>query len=337
MTSKSKFPWFVDEFFLYKNLSINSNKIYKSEYKNFFNWLSEKSLCNKNLSQITLEELDKLTLNNIESYKSYLEKYTHSSTGDKFYNQCTINRKLSVLSSLFHYLANVAEYSYDKPYLQKNLFSYISRNYTKTPPYIKAIDLKSEILLTDDEIIEFRQFIKNNYYKNLSSERAIMSFNKNKLRDIAIISLFLFSGIRLNELANLNINNLFLSEQFIIVKSEKGIERKINIFESAAIHDLEKYLNERTETDLDHSYVFFTKFNGKYSKMSVRRIQDLIAKYSSSFFKSNLSARSLRHSFATGLLRKSNDIAVLKKELGQEKINPVWVYTNHGNKGNKIF
>ncbi|USK57382.1 tyrosine-type recombinase/integrase [Cytobacillus solani] len=335
-SQKSIFPWFIEEFFNYKDFTERTKDIYKTDFIFFFNWLSNQNLCNHDLSYITLEELDKLTLKEIKLYKKYLETYKDVSKKNKSFSQTTIARKLSVLSSLFHYLANVAVFSNDNPYLQNNWFYFIKKNDNRKSPHIKAKYLTDEILITLDELYEFRDFVSNEYHNTLDSDRQLIYYNKNRLRDTAIISLFLFSGIRLNELVNLELDDLYLHKRFLIIKSENGIERKITLFEDA-VKDLENYLYTRKQLNSPFSNVFLSKYNNEYSKMSVRAIQVLITKYSKSFYKTDLSAQKLRHSFSTVLFASTNNIFELQRELGQETVNPVLVYTKlYNKKDNKL-
>lgn len=102
--------------------------------------------------------------------------------------------------------------------LQKN-FSILT---SKTLESLRA-NLPDDVLLPYDEDARFLEFVKHDYEKELPEKsRKLIYFKRDKERDFAILSLFLGSGTRVNELFNLSLRDLDFEEKQIHVLRKGG-------------------------------------------------------------------------------------------------------------------
>ncbi|MGE7762305.1 tyrosine-type recombinase/integrase [Peribacillus sp. NPDC097895] len=140
-----------------------------------------------------------------------------------------------------------------------------------------------------------------------------------KERDFAILSLFLESGIRVNELFNLRLRDLYLEEKQIHVLRKVG-KKDVVAVSPPSMQDIKDYLAvrwERYRGSNDYTtYVFLTRVNDCAIPLSNRAIEALVKKYTKAF-KSNksMSPHKLRHTYGTNLMEQSGDIHLLMTKL----------------------
>lgn len=144
-----------------------------------------------------------------------------------------------------------------------------------------------------------------------SQIKAILNYYQNK-RNKLIIFLFLNTGIRISELANIYIENINLKEKYFSVKVKGGYYR--NVFISKEVADkLKEYIGTRTSGNL---------FNIK------RRAIHNIVKKPMIELGIEGSAHTLRHTFATEMYKQTKDILVVKELLGHKSISSTEIYTH---------
>lgn len=328
---KTNFPWYVNEYFNNNSFSILTQEGYIVDFETFFEWLIHEDLSKSPISDISLLDLDKLTVIDIQRYKKYLEtKKTNLNRKKLGLSPSGVARKLSSISSLFNYLANVAEYENGEPYINRNVLSQVRKNSFKRSDYQLAEQMKDSLLISSDEINQFLKFISNDYEFKINSKRQLSCYKKNKERDTAIISLLLFSGLRISELVSLKLEHIDLKNNTISITQKDDKQRIVSIT-SEVKQDLDNYLKIRQirySASEDIRDVFLTYYNKKANIMAIRSIQNMINKYADAFEKSGLTAQKLRHSFATRLFSDTKNTGTLQSQLGQHRINPAWVYTH---------
>ncbi|MCK4968269.1 MAG: tyrosine-type recombinase/integrase [Candidatus Aenigmarchaeota archaeon] len=152
-----------------------------------------------------------------------------------------------------------------------------------------------------------------------------------QLRDKAILELFFSTGLRVSELSNLKKENINLNkDEFTIVG--KGKKTRIVFLSPSAKYWLKKYLDQRV--DLDDS--LFTRYNRGKDKLSdtkqglsARSIERLVKKYAKiAGITKHVVPHTLRHSFATDLLRNGADIRSVQEMLGHSSITTTQIYTH---------
>lgn len=152
------------------------------------------------------------------------------------------------------------------------------------------------------------------------------------LRDRAIIELLFSTGLRVSELAALNVEDIDLKNGEFAVRGKGQKDRPVYVSESA-INSLQKYLDTRKD-DYTPLFLHFrgTKddFNsGEYTRLTVRSIQRLVERYSKKAgISKHVTPHTLRHSFATDLLTNGADLRSVQSLLGHANIQTTQVYTH---------
>lgn len=299
----NELPPFLGEFFvgIENNTSPLTRLNYASDLRIFFDFLCKKVYKNKKIEDITLQDLENLDSMQIERYLSYLSHYEHDgktlSCGDK-----AKQRKLSSLRALYKYFFN-------KDKITANTAAKI-----KTP----KIHDKEIIRLEVNEVSELISAVES--ADGLSKRQKAYHENV-KLRDVAIITLFLGTGIRISELVGLNVDDVFFdSDSFVVTR--KGGNRTILYFneevKSALLNWLD-YRNSIKTLDKNEKALFLSIRN---KRISVRNVQILVEKYAKAVTPlKKITPHKLRSTFGTNLYKETGDIYVVADFLGHSDIN----------------
>ena len=154
-------------------------------------------------------------------------------------------------------------------------------------------------------------------------------------RDRAILELFYASGLRVSELAGLDVGDVNLSARMVRVLG-KGGKPRIVPFNAAAAAAILAYLRDRDEL-VDHDAPLPDRrrqadplfVNYKGSRLTVRSIDRLVRRYvASSSMRTGISPHALRHSFATHLLQRGADLRAIQELLGHAKLSTTQRYTH---------
>ncbi|MGX7125761.1 tyrosine-type recombinase/integrase [Enterococcus viikkiensis] len=184
-------------------------------------------------------------------------------------------------------------------------------------------------LFLDEEALDFLDFVEHRYLDTLKSRQAITAFKKNQIRDLAIIGLFLGTGMRLSELVNMNVQDLDLAAGKARVY-RKGGKWDMVVISSVAIEFLTEYLAQRTilyQPDENEPALFLTRYRGKAKRIASGAVEAMVGKYSEAF-KIKISPHKLRHSVATQLYTKTNSLVQVAEQLGQSGTSATTVYTH---------
>ncbi|WP_258296922.1 tyrosine recombinase XerS [Paenibacillus peoriae] len=324
----SDLPWFVTEFVDSRKRKLSPTTLlnYCHDYIIFFDWLVAENFTEDSRRNINLAALEKLTIREVENFLSFLE-YQLGNT------KLTINRKLSSLKSLFDYLQNKAETSDLKPYIQRNVMAKMDLNAVKESQETIANRIEGKILREED-FESFRLFVAHDFGEINKENKRIFNFHQfNRERDTAIVSLILGSGLRLSEVAGINIEDLDMNKALVRV-IRKGNKEQYVYFSKQALLDLENYLQireSRYKPEKTESFLFIAApigRKGKSRRLTQRSIEKLIEKYAIAFGKPALTVHSLRHSFATRYHLENNDVPRLKNQLGHSSIQTTMIYTH---------
>ncbi|MFC4617682.1 tyrosine recombinase XerS [Camelliibacillus cellulosilyticus] len=329
---KSKdLPWFVVEYINKKKRTMSPASLlnYCHDYIIFFDWMLAEGLASGNRADISLGALESLTVQQIEDFLSFLQFRLNNSA-------LTVNRKLSALKSLFHYLQNVAETSDLKPYLYRNAMAKVELNPIKEDQETIAQKMSGKILW-DNEYEQFRQFVAHDYAVLFKDNKKLVNFHtRNRERDTAIVSLILGSGLRLSEIVGLDIDDLDL-KKFSARVVRKGNKEQYVFFSEQALLDLEDYLAVRKKKyQLDDKIrALFVASpmgpKGTTRRLTPRALEKMVEKYAKAFGKPALSVHKLRHSFATRYHAENNDIPKLRRQLGHSSVQTTMIYTHLSN------
>ena len=217
----------------------------------------------------------------------------------KFLDECklsnaTISRYLSSLRTFYNYLVN--------------------HNIIKTNPFNRVSNPKKEkklpTYLYEDEIRDILD--------NLSDEDIY------KRRDRLIMELFYSTGMRLNELSNIKLNDINGDEIRVL---GKGRKERIVYLDKVAKKLLNDYLdNDRREFKPVDSYLILNKDGKRLSNRSIENIVNHIIKEAS--IKKHVTPHTIRHSFATHMLNNGCDLKVVQELLGHESLSTTQIYTH---------
>ena len=164
-----------------------------------------------------------------------------------------------------------------------------------------------------------RQFLRSDEYTKM------LSLAGGNPRDYAILQVFLQTGIRVSELANLTIEDVDFIKPAIRVRGKGNQEREIAL-EKRGVQALKNYLAVRTE---NLSGVLFLNYKGE--PISERGIRKLVVKYrKNAGITKRASCHTLRHTFATYKAEKGVSPFQLQQWLGHANLNTTQIYVHLG-------
>ena len=147
-------------------------------------------------------------------------------------------------------------------------------------------------------------------------------------RNKAIIEVLFSCGLRVSELTHLKISNLYLHEKFIRVEGKGRKERFVPI-SSKAIKELELWFLDRVHLDIKPGEDDFVFLNRRGRHLTRTMILIMIKRQAQEAgIKKTISPHTLRHSFATALLRGGADLRAIQAMLGHEDISTTEIYTH---------
>lgn len=147
-------------------------------------------------------------------------------------------------------------------------------------------------------------------------------------RNKAIIEVLFSCGLRVSELVNLKLSDLFLADRFIRVIGKGRKERLVPISDNA-IRQLRFWFDDRNHMDIkpgEEDYVFLNRRGAHLTRtMILIMIKRLGAEAG---INKTISPHTLRHSFATALLEGGADLRAIQAMLGHESIGTTEIYTH---------
>jgi len=149
------------------------------------------------------------------------------------------------------------------------------------------------------------------------------------LRDKALIETFYACGLRVSELINLKVSDLFLNEEIIRVFGKGSKERLVPIG-SSAIKWIEEYLNKSrpllVKKAKSENFLFLNHRGTKLSRMGIWKIVNQNAEAAG--IKKEVHPHMFRHSFATHLIEGGADLRAVQEMLGHADISTTQIYTH---------
>ena len=199
-----------------------------------------------------------------------------------------------------------------------NFYKYlIDKNIIKINPCesikMPKLEKKLPVYLTEEEVNKLLNMRASNAYE---------------LRDKAMLEVLYATGIRISELCNLVMSNLYLDDSMIKVMGKGGKERIVPIYEEAK-NSLINYLTYGRESILkskDSEYVFISSRQTKISRQAFFKFLKKLCQKNG--IKKNVSPHILRHSFATHLINHGADLRVVQEMLGHSDIATTQIYTH---------
>ncbi|MEG0679801.1 MAG: tyrosine recombinase XerS [Carnobacterium sp.] len=350
-----KLPDFVQKYLLYLEAiprSTNTLYEYSKEYRRFLTWLLSEGIVHaKGISDIRLADFERLNKDKIVLYKSFLNqspKRTFEGKTERDLSQAsldernthrlkvTVQRSITALRSLFKYLANEEVEEYDeqigdyiiRPMLRRNIMVNIENGGVDASGEVRK-DKIEKMLYLDSEAIDFVEYVYSGYGNTLTSRQSKTAYEKNRVRDTAILALFLGSGIRLSELVNTNLSDLNYEGLYVQVQ-RKGDTLDHAMISPIFIDYLQEYVEQRESlynADDSVSALFLTKHKNVAKRMEGGSIEKMIDKYSTAFGK-RTTPHKLRHSVGTMAFRKTKNLKTVSEILGQRGTSATEIYTH---------
>ncbi|KKT82516.1 MAG: hypothetical protein A3B99_02980 [Candidatus Yanofskybacteria bacterium RIFCSPHIGHO2_02_FULL_44_12b] len=201
------------------------------------------------------------------------------------------------------------------------------RNFLK---YLAKIGIKSvpaeKIELGKQEAREVT-FLENEEFERLLN--APEGENLDALRDRAILSVLFSTGMRVSELCSLNREKIDLKRGELSVIG-KGSKIRLVFLSEDAKNRIYQYEKKRTDVD-EALFIRISKKNSEADlRLTPRSIQRIVKKYSikAGIMGKNISPHTIRHSYATDLLRNGADIRSVQEMLGHASVTTTQIYTH---------
>ena len=292
--------------------------------------MSEEFELNKKLFTDYLRVEKSLSENTISAYKADLEKFFEYAEnvklirGIKNITEDTITDFLNFLNGSFNKTGNKFSAKSVSRFISslRTFFKYLeSENLTDINPLENIETPRTPRLLP--EVLSIEEIEKLLSVQDIN--------DKLELRDKAILETMYASGLRVSEIINLEISNIFFEEGYIRVFG-KGSKERIVPVGNTALKFITKYIKEsRSLLKNSRSFNFlFLNFRG--SKLSRMGILDIIKKYClRAGIRKSTHPHTLRHSFATHLLQGGADIRIIQEMLGHSDISTTQIYTHIDN------
>ncbi|MBP5166529.1 MAG: tyrosine recombinase XerC [Oscillospiraceae bacterium] len=169
---------------------------------------------------------------------------------------------------------------------------------------------------------------KRSLPKYLSLEESIRLLSsvggRNAVRDRCILTVFLNCGLRISELAGLNMSDF--SEDHLRVFGKGGKERVVYL-DGAALASVEEYAALRRDIDAESPALFLSEQKNRISRSTVHRlVKNHLGE--AGLAMEGYSSHKLRHTAATLMLKNGVDLRTLQELLGHEHLNTTEIYTH---------
>lgn len=257
---------------------------------------------------MTEEDFAKVKMRDIDLFQDYLSQYyvSDEETGESHVvqnHELGIMRKLCSLRSLF-------EYMFKNGIVEANIATLVSLPKVHEKPILRL------------EVDEMQKMLDAVYSGNGLSEHQKKVSENTKKRDLAIILLFLGTGIRVSECVGINLDDIDMENKAFVVTRKGGDQSMLYMPDSVA-EALEGYLDDRLKiTPVDgHEDALFLSLQRK--RITQRAVQNLVKKYAliAAPLKKRISPHKLRSTFGTNLYEETGDIYLVADVLGHTDVN----------------
>ena len=264
-----------------------------------------------------------LSNNSIDAYLLDIRKLT-SFISENYSTSLSIeNINVSIIESFIKYLFKSESSTYSQARIVSGLKSFF--NY---------LLLEEKIDINPMELIDAPKLVRK-LPETLSIQEietiidAIDLDNKEGMRNKAILETLYSCGLRVSELVNLKVQNLFLDIGFIKVLG-KGLKERLVPIGTKAAECISIYMKEyRTNLNISEGFEGYLFINRRGKNLTRNMIfiiiKDLVKKAG---LNKNISPHTFRHSFATHLIEGGADLRAVQEMLGHESITTTEIYTH---------
>lgn len=270
----------------------------------FFEFLHKNNsvLSKMDITEFPLPVLDQITKADIEEYLEYLSYYVKDD-GTKYTNdERGKRRKLASLRSFYNYFFRDEQ---------------IKSNPASLVPMPKLHD-KEIVRLDPNEVAILLDQVED----GTKMTKSQMKFHdKTKVRDLALLTLLLGTGIRVSECVGLDISDVDFDNLAIKVRRKGGYEDVVYFGEEVE-EALLSYLDQRKHMIpmSGHEDALFLSLQNR--RMAVRSVENLVKKYASLVTTTKkITPHKLRSTYGTTLYQETGDIYLVADVLGHKDVN----------------
>ena len=301
----SELPSFCKQFFrgIENNTSARTRLAYAYDLRVFFEYMKKNnSYCQKmEIKDFPLSILDSIRREDIEEYLEYVTYYQKDDR-ESTNEERGKSRKLASLRSFYNY------------FFQSEL---IEKNPAALIPMPK-LHQKEIIRLDADEVALLLDEVEDGDKLTKSQKRF---HDKTKVRDTALLTLLLGTGIRVSECVGLDIEDVDFKNNGIKVRRKGGYEAIVYFGEEVekALFD---YLEQRKRIIplSGHEHALFLSMQNR--RITVRAVENMVKKYASTVTTlKKITPHKLRSTYGTSLYRETGDIYLVADVLGHKDVN----------------
>ena len=299
-------PPFCTDFFrgIEPRTSARTRLAYAYDLKTFFDFLKQANpeLKSKKLRDLPLSLLDEIKLMDLEEYMEYLKCYSTEKREDLMNTERGIMRKVSTVKSFYNYF-------YRTERIQNNPASLLQR---------PKIHEKEIIRLDVDEVARFLDEVEDG---ECLTEKQKAYHAKTKLRDLAMMTLLLGTGLRVSECVGLNINDVDFRNGGLRIH-RKGGKEVIVYFGAEVEYALQDYLSEREHIVPEEGSEEALFLSMQRKRINVRSVEKMVKKYAQLVTPlKKITPHKLRSTYGTNLYRETGDIYLVADVLGHSDVN----------------
>ncbi len=277
---------------------------YAYDLRVFFEFIHDcyKPYQGKEIQEYTLALLDVLTRQDLEEYLEYLSYYTNNQGKEFTNNERGKMRKLASLRSFYKYF-------FTSELIAKNTAALIPMPKTHEKEIIRLDYNEVAILLDEVEV------------GSKLTKQQLAYHEKTKVRDLALLTLLLGTGIRVSECVGLDLEDLDFQNNGIKIKRKGGYESVVYFGEEVQ-EALSDYLEKRMKVipTTGHEHAFFLSMQNR--RLTVRAVENLVKKYAGLVTSlKKITPHKLRSTYGTNLYRETGDIYLVADVLGHKDVN----------------
>ncbi|WP_026660179.1 tyrosine-type recombinase/integrase [Butyrivibrio sp. AC2005] len=284
---------------------INTVISYAYDLITFFQFLKEKNPLLKNVSdikEIDLTFLDNLSFEDINEFQRFL---SFNNGENKHVNkEKGIARRMSAVRGFYEFMCQ---------------HHYLKNNPTLGAAKRKKTPKKDIIRMNSEEVNTLMDTVINTELKVSDRQRALLE--KTNLRDTAIFTLLLNTGIRVSECVGLDIDDINFDENsFSVVR--KGGNTQILYFNRTTAETLKEYIEFERPSLCENEKEKALFLSLRKNRITVRSVQLLVKKFTQMAVPGKkLTPHKMRSTYGTALYRETGDIRLVADVLGHKDIN----------------
>ena len=299
-------PKFCRDFFLgiKDTTSTRTRLAYAYDLRIFFEYIRDNNPTykDKKINEFSISILEEIGAQDIVEYMDYLSYY-EKEEGEAITNdERGKQRKLSSLRSMYNYF-------YKMELIDKNPAALVD---------FPKLHKKEIIRLDQGEVATLLDNIENG---EQLSKKQLEFHEKTKVRDLALVTLLLGTGIRVSECVGLDINNVDFRNNGILIRRKGGYEDVVYFGEEVELA-LKNYIEERNHVipASGHENALFLSLQNK--RISVRSVELLVKKYAKTVTNlKKITPHKLRSTYGTNLYQETGDIYLVADVLGHKDVN----------------